>query len=322
MAIIKIVPIKDTTIHSQFDVNTGIDEILEMGVDYLTGNVRRILLAFDSNYINYLKTVYSGSSQSLNLFLATATNLPSNFSVETYQIDNSNWINGIGNSVQNDSFGITWNDYISTYDATKIKIAENNIDIYDNKDLNINLSGSLNYSYIMNIKDDLIYVTNDSFDLKYFSKDTNTIYTPIIDFKFPDSIYNNSLSGSVITKNSFTVSLKNNATEMFTETVYRINISVRYTYPERAFFKSSIFNQRKYLTNTSYYSIRDIATNNRIIDFDDIYTKISLDNDGNFFNFYTNNFEPNRYYAIDLKIIVNNCEHILKDTYIFKLHEK
>jgi hypothetical protein len=192
MAIIKIVPIKDTTIDSKFDVNKGIDEILEIGVDYLTGNIRRILLAFDSNYINYLKTLYSGSSQFLNLFLATSSNLHSDCSIETYQINDSNWINGIGNSIQNDHLGITWDDYISTYDTTKIKIAENSVGLYDNKDLNINLSGSSNYSYILNVKDDSIFATTDSFDLKYFSKDTNTIYTPTLDFKFPDSTYNNS----------------------------------------------------------------------------------------------------------------------------------
>lgn len=322
MAVIKLIPTKDTTINSQFDVNSGIDEILEIGIDCSTNNISRILLAFDLNEINLLKTEFGNSTQSLNIYLATAEKLPSNYLIETYQLTNSDWINGIGNNSQDDLLGITWSDYISTYDVPKVKLNESSFGIYDDKDLKINLSGSSTYSYILNIKNDSLRINSESFNLKYFSKDTNTIYSPTLDFKFPDVVYNNTLSGSVISKDSFTVSLKNNVVEMFNDSIYRINISVRYTYPEATFFKNSIFHQRKFLPNTSYYAIRDIATNTKIVDFDDIYTKISLDTDGNFFKLYTKNFEPNRYYGVDLKVLINGNEHIIKDTYIFKLHEK
>ena len=322
MAVIKLVPKKDTNINSYFDVNKGIDEILEVGVDYSTQAISRVLIAFDANEISNLKTLYTGSTQNLNLFLATANTIPSIYTLELYQILDSNWNNGIGNSTQDDPNGIRWSTYMSTYDLSKIKLTEQTYSIYDDKDISLNVSGSTTYSYLLKLQNDINLSTGSNFNINYYSKDTNTIFSPNIDFKFIDSVYNNSLSGSVITKDAFTVSLKNNCSQMYNNSIYRINIGTRYTYPERTFFKNSIFSQKKFLPSTSYYAIRDVHANHTIIDFDTTYTKISLDTNGNFFNLYTKNFETNRYYSVDIKVVLNGNEHILKDTYIFKLHDK
>lgn len=322
MAVIKLIPTKDSTINSQFDKNNGIDEILDIGVDDINHFVNRILLAFDSNEISNLKNLYTDSIQSLNLYLANADTLPSNYIIELYQLINSDWDNGVGSSTQDDINGIKWSSYLTNYDSTKTKLLEHQFSIYDDKDIKLSLSGSTTYSYMLSIKDDLTLSNSQTFGLKYYSKDTNTIYQPTIDFKFTDSTFDNTLSGSVITKENFTVSLKNNCSKLYSDSKYRINIGTRYTYPDRNFFKNSIFNQKKYLPNTAYYAIRDVHANYNVIDFDYIYTKISLDSNGNFFNIYTKNFETNRYYSVDIKVVLNGNEYIMKDTYIFKLHDK
>jgi hypothetical protein len=323
MAILKIIPVKDTFINSFTNANKGIDEILEIGVDYATNSVSRALIAFDTNYINGLNLIYSGSvSKHLNMYMATANTLPSEYTLELYQLSDSNWINGVGNSTYNDITGINWDTYITDYDTTKTKILEQSYDIYEDKDIKFNLSGSNIHSYLIQIKNDINFATGSTFNVNYFSKDTNTIYCPTLDYKFIDSVYDNTLSGSVITKESITLSLKNNSEQIYSDMKYRINIGTRYTYPDRVFLKNSIFSQKKYLPQTSYYSIRDIEANYTLIDFDTNYTQISLDANGNFFNLYTKNFETNRYYAIDIKVVLNGNEYLFKDLYRFKLHDK
>lgn len=52
----------------------------------------------------------------------------------------------------------------------------------------------------------------------------------------------------------------------------------------------------------SYYSVRDIVTNETIIPFDLIATKLSSDIEGMYFNLDTSNLLQGRTYAIDLKI--------------------
>ena len=241
MAILKIIPVKDTYINSVTNANKGLDEILEVGVDYATKSVSRTLIAFDTNYINGLNSIYSGSvSKQLNMYMATANTLPSDYTLELFQLTDSNWVNGVGNSTYNDINGINWSTYITDYDATKIKILEQKYGIYDEKDITFNLSGSNIYSYMINIKNDINLTTGSTFGINYFSKDTNTIYCPTLDYKFVDSVYDNSLSGSVITKDTITISLKNNSDQIYSNMKYRINVGARYTYPDRVFLKNSI----------------------------------------------------------------------------------
>ena len=323
MAVIKIIPLKDTTVNSFIDTNKGIDEILGLGVQYITKSVNRILITFDTNYINNLDTIYSGSvTKYLNMYVATANTLPSNYTIECYQLLDGNWNNGIGNSTYNDTNGISWSSYISSYDTTKIKLLEKSYSIYDDKDINLNVTNSTNYSYAINIKNDINLATGSTFNLNYFSRDTNTIYSPTIDYKFTDSVYTVPVSGSVVTKNSIVISLKNNSNQFYVDSNYRINIGVRDMYPDRLFLKTSLFSQKKYLPATSYYCVRDIEAKYNLIEFDTIYTTVSLDTNGNFFNLYTKNFETNRYYSIDLKVIINGSEQIYKDLYHFKIFDK
>jgi uncharacterized membrane protein YoaT (DUF817 family) len=161
----------------------------------------------------------------------------------------------------------------------------------------------------------------DTFSLNYFGRETHTIYSPQIIYRFDDSQYNMPISGSIVT-NQYTISMKNNLEKLYSFNKYRFNVNVRDMNPIRHFIKSSIFSQKKYLPITSYYAVRDIKTGIYLIDFDTNFTKISLDSNGNYFNFYTENIETNRYYAVDLKVAINNDTYITHDNYIFRLQDK
>jgi len=72
--------------------------------------------------------------------------------------------------------------------------------------------------------------------------------------------------------------------------------------------KSEIYNQM-------YYRIRDVNDGNIVIDFDTINnsTKLSTDQDGMFFDFYTDSLPKNRLYSFDFLIKRNGKDTVIKD---------
>jgi hypothetical protein len=92
-------------------------------------------------------------------------------------------------------------------------------------------------------------------------------------------------------------------------------------YPVRTFATSSLYLTPKYLPSSSYYALKDVKSDLTIIDFDDNYTKISCDNNGSFFNMYMYGLEPERYYKILVKTVINGSTIIFDQDYIFKVTE-
>ena len=62
-----------------------------------------------------------------------------------------------------------------------------------------------------------------------------------------------------------------------------------------------------------------MATNEFVINFDDNYTQISSDANGNYFTVYMSGLEPERYYKILIKTIINGSTIISDDNYYFKV---
>ena len=57
-----------------------------------------------------------------------------------------------------------------------------------------------------------------------------------------------------------------------------------------------------------------------VVDFDTVGTKISCDSTGNFFTVYMNGLQPERYYKILIKSVLSNGETVVMDKdYIFKV---
>ena len=60
-------------------------------------------------------------------------------------------------------------------------------------------------------------------------------------------------------------------------------------------------------------------TNEFVINFDDTYTKISADTKSNYFTLYMNGLEPERYYKLLFKIVLDGETIVLDDNYYFKV---
>ena len=155
--------------------------------------------------------------------------------------------------------------------------------------------------------------------LRYYSVDTNTIYPPQLEFRWRDySLYSPS-TASLVTTSQLKLSIEDNPEVFFPSSINRFYINVSPLYPTRTYQTSSLFTNKNYLPTSSYYAIKDLDTNEYVINFDNQYTQISSDERGNYFDVYMSGLEPERYYKILIKTLINGSTLILDDNYYFKI---
>jgi hypothetical protein len=156
---------------------------------------------------------------------------------------------------------------------------------------------------------------------KYYSVDTNTIYPPTLEFRWRDytTVLTGSATASLVNTVDLKMSLAENPGEFFPESVNRFYINVSPLYPTRTYQTASLFTNLNYLPTSSYYAIKDLATNEFVVNFDTLYTQISSDANGNYFTVYMSGLEPERYYKILIKTIIGGSTIIFDDNYYFKV---
>ena len=72
-------------------------------------------------------------------------------------------------------------------------------------------------------------------------------------------------------------------------------------------------------TSSSLYAIKDLDTNEFVVDFDQEFTKISCDSTSNYFDVYMNGLEPERYYQILIQTTISGSTIVKNDDYYFKV---
>jgi hypothetical protein len=91
-------------------------------------------------------------------------------------------------------------------------------------------------------------------------------------------------------------------------------------YPPRVFATSSYYTTNYTLPpNVSLYSIKDSETNEIIVDFDPIYTRISADNTSSYFDLYMNGLEPERYYTVLIQTVIDGNTIVFDENIMFKV---
>ena len=212
----------------------------------------------------------------------------------------------------------------SNYTATQSfnRISDKDIEINVTNTVNAWFSSSIsNYGIILKHSSSVEFTTASKFETKYFSSNTHTIFPPCLEIRWDDSSYNTG-SQSVVNSDLYVTSLGNNKNKFQQDSVQRFRIKVRPKYPPRTFSTSSFsFNMVNYvLPSSSYWSIKDLDTDNIIFDYDTNYTKISCDSSGNYFDIYMNGLEPERNYKLLFKSVLSNGETIVFDeNYYFKV---
>jgi hypothetical protein len=201
-----------------------------------------------------------------------------------------------------------------------------------NKDIEANVSNISNawinntipnYGFIVKLTSSLEFSTNQNIQpiFKYYSVDTNTIYPPCLEFRWRDysTILTGSASSSIVNTVDLKMSLAENPGVFYPESINRFYINVSPLYPPRTYQTSSLFTNLNYLPTSSYYAIKDLDTNEFVVNFDDNYTQISSDINGNYFDVYMSGLEPERYYSILIKTNINGSTKIFNDDYYFKV---
>lgn len=175
-----------------------------------------------------------------------------------------------------------------------------------------------NNGFILKLPDNLEFETTSSTFIKFFGRDTNTIYRPYLEVKWDDSSYDTG-SLSVLSTDISTVGLKNNKGEYKNSSKQRFRVTAKPKYPTRTFTTGSIYNNNYALPSGSFYAIKDEFTDEYIVNFDTEFTKISCDSNGGYFDFYMNALQPGRYYKILISSSLDGSETIIDDDNIFKV---
>ena len=200
------------------------------------------------------------------------------------------------------------------------------------KDLNITVtsmvndwySGSLNNNgFILKWENAAEFNTSKLVQpvLQYYSVDTNTIYPPELEIKWDDSTWNT--GSSTITElfqpNAF-IDLAENPGIFYSESINRFRINCRPKYPARVWSTSSLYTKQYYLpSGSAWYAIKDLDTDEYVVDFDSNYTRISADATSSYFDIYMNGLEPERYYKILIQVNSEGNTTVYDDNYYFKV---
>ena len=123
----------------------------------------------------------------------------------------------------------------------------------------------------------------------------------------------------VISTPDLYVALDNNAGVFYSESINDFRLNVRPEFPARTFQTSSLYTTNHALPSASYYAIKDLDTNEFVIDFDKEFTQISCDPTSSYFTVYMNGLEPERYYNILIQTEIDGQTIVMDENYYFKV---
>ena len=290
--ILRYYPTKDTTLYESYPYkNTGLDAILELKKHFNdSGHAlnSRILLDFDYTAISksIVELGYNPNTFNFNLklYIAEANEIPVDYSIQCYAVSSS-WDMGIGRygnvpetteganwyyrsllEWPTSSFGIgatgSWS-LIPGGGTWYTSSAASQSFSYTTSDLNLNVtdivrlvqSQSIDFNGFIIKKSDSDESSNDLFNsLKFFSKDTNTVYLPVLEAGYDDSVVTGSLELINVDEeiNVVAINLKSQYKEGSTP---KLRFSARYRYPVDTFTTASVYLKRYKLPVGTQYAI-------------------------------------------------------------------
>jgi len=207
--------------------------------------------------------------------------------------------------------------------------ASQSFNYYSDIDLDVNVTNIIsnwsssvfnNYGFIIRQSPSQEFVSNNEqqVTLKYFSRDTHTIYPPQLEFKWDDTVYNTGTLSTLSTLPAY-VNIQQNPGVFYADSINVFRVNSRPQYPPITFQTGSYYTVNYALPEESFWALKDLDTDEYVIDFDSTYTKLSCDDSGSFFTMYMNGLEPERYYKILIKSTINGSTIVFDDNYYFKV---
>ncbi len=340
----------------QPEQNSGLDEILEVGKTYYgnTKDISRTLIAFNVTNISHSISIGEISS-SFNAYLvlraAKSEEIPLNYTIYANAVSQS-WTMGTGTKFDNTSTnGVSWKyrDGITLwqdntiggsaifapgstgsanaeggtwYTASQASQSFN----YESDDVRMNVTSIVKLWISGSIPNDGIILhhslqneenTTDYGILKFYSKETSTIYEPNLEIVWNDVSFTTG-SLSMMPQSDYKVLLTNLKSRYNQNTKSRIRLNGRLLYPLKSFTSTFEYDQTNYLPTSSYYQLEDDVTGDVLIPFGE-YSKISCDSSGSYFNLDLNGLPIKRTYRIKVKVVSNTIDNIIDDKFLFEI---
>jgi len=309
----------------------------------------RILLDFDLSNISQL--VDTGSAKYyLTLSTVDVSSIQNEYTIYAYPITEP-WINGNGNFndlpeirngvswiySSNETDGDLWTDGSGTSSFATVSgggswnssYAASQSFSFEDSDVRMDvtpivsawIAGDIpNYGMILKYSDEDESSTDVFGSLKFFSRETHTIYLPKIQAYWDSSVtYTGSFSQSSVVEESYVIYSNNLRNKYTQDESTRIRFKVRERYPQKTYVRSTTGITTKRLPDTTYYSIVDYVTNEPVVEFDDVGTKLDMDDSGHYIDIDFQNFLPVRYYKILLKVVSDNSVTIIDNNFNFRI---
>lgn len=342
----------------QPDQNAGRDEILEVGKLYYgsTKDIARSLIKFDINSLSASiseNTITSSYSVFLNLKASNSEEIPLQYTIYANAVSQS-WTMGTGTKFDNiTTDGVSWyyrdgsskwQDLSGSYsigtDTGSISnggggtwytasMSSQSFN-YEHDDIRMDVTGLIRQwmtgSFTNNgmIIHHGLEAENDDLDygvLKFFSKETNTIYEPKLELVWDDSSFITGSLGQVtgsVSDDDYKVVITNLKKEYPQGQRIKIRVKGRDMFPLKQFGSVFAYDQTKYLPRTTYYQLEDYKTGEIVFPFGN-YTKVSCDSTSNYFIMDLSALPISRTYVIKLKIVESGISTIIDDKLIFEI---
>jgi len=313
-------PSKDASLYNNSaSMNAGLNEVLDVA-DLLnvdgTFSINRALMKFDLSTLPTGSSVSGSRAFTLKLFATNPINMPASYDIQISPVSQS-WVMGLGTRWDtpqttegvswNFKSGVTENDYWvssvsssmngGTWYSGSGQVVTQSFN-YSTADLCVNVSSIVeqwfsgssplpNEGFIIKFTDAEESSSINYGDLKFFGKDTNTIYKPRLVLAYDDSTWSGSIPVSgTLTAEDTSVYVKALRPVYHSTEISTVRVIARQRFPLKTFVVSaSQYADFEYLPSSSYYAVKDAYSGEYIIPFDTKFTKLSADGSGNFFTF-------------------------------------
>ena len=336
-------------------VNTGLDPIIEVRKDMNnTGtviSVSRFVIKFDLGQISQSVSnglISSDAKYYMNLYDAGSSDLPSTQTLYAYPVSQS-WTMGEGTYHDNPKTteGISWRYRHGETDATQWVSQSNDTGgtwfsgagyeassslVYETSDIRMNvtdivgkwLDGTIANEGFMVKRSGSVGNGDSNVEegnttrygqLKFFSRDTSTIYPPKLEAVWDDSSWSTGslapLTGSAL--EDTVIYFKGMREEYKQKSKIRFRLVGRERYPAKTYSTSATDLTVKTLPSGSntlehgtYYSIKDAVTEDVIVPYG-TGSIVSCDGTGNYFNIWMDGFQPERNYKVEIKVVTGSA---------------
>ena len=325
------------------DKNTGKDEVLELKKVFFDRTFHaptRVLIQFNTNEVeNYISSSILPSDYKINLRMYETegvSGLSEEYKIAAYPLSQE-WDEGVGKEADDPKTtdGCSWLYRKNRDGATEISWTDNGGTYIagdevtqsfssESPDINMDITtmakkwfGGVNENYglLLRLSGSRESSTGSFEDLKFFSRQTNTIYSPKLEVQWDDSTHSfGSLTPLDVSGNSENYLYRLHAREAYKENeTVKFRFGARKRYIDKSFSTSVQTVSGSYLgAGSASYSIIDMSTNESVVPFS-AYTTMSCDSVSNYFTQDLNSFEPNRAYKILVKVNHEDNQTIIYD---------